>query len=621
MRYLISGGSKSFGAAQIFENIRFEVKDHQKVAIVGRNGCGKTTLLKIIAGIESLDRGEISKSRDMSIGYLAQTTFSDETKSVKEDLSSLFLKYKEMEAELQTMSEQMATDHSDKLMLNYANLQERYEMSGGYTYESEFHKLVTKFGFNLSDLERPLSTFSGGQKTRLAFVKMLMSKPDLLLLDEPTNHLDLETIEWLESYLVYYEKAVIIVSHDRMFMDRVVSSVYEIEYGEMEKYNGNYASFVEQKKNNVEKQQRAYAQQQKDIARLEELIEKYRYKKNKAAFAQSKIKYLDRMDRIVDPKNDTKTFKVAFEPKVRGGNDVLDVVDLEIGYDHVLSKVNFSLKRQDRLAVLGPNGVGKSTLLKTIVRQVDKLGGEYLFGHQIEIGYFDQELAQFSSDKTVIDEVWDEYPDLTQTQIRTALGRFLFTGDEVFKELRILSGGEKVRLSFVKLLLQKANFLVLDEPTNHLDLLGKEALEEALNQYEGTILFVSHDRYFISQVATSILELKEGVSSFHALSYKEFVVEEKDEVSNKTKVETSSKVEREQKNQLQRQVEKLEKEITKIHEEIEEVKQLQFNEEIYSDYEKMEELNKKLILLTNKVKSKEILWEEKLLEFEEKFAF
>lgn len=620
MRYLISGGSKSFGANQVFEDIRFEIKDKEKVAIVGRNGCGKTTLLKIIAGIENLDHGDISKSKDISIGYLAQTTFSDEEKTVKEDLSSLFTKFKDMENELQRLSEQMASDHSEKLMTSYANLQEEFEMSGGYTYESEFHTLVTKFGFSLEDLERPLSSFSGGQKTRLAFVKMLMSKPDLLLLDEPTNHLDLETIEWLESYLVYYEKAVIIVSHDRMFMDSVASIIYELEYGAMDKYVGNYSHFIEEKKNNVEKQQRAFARQQKEIARLEELIEKYRYKKNKAAFAQSKIKYLDRMDKIDDPRNDTKTFKATFEPKIRGGNDVLDVVDLEIGYDHVLSKVNFSLKRQDRLGVLGPNGVGKSTLLKTLVNQVDKLGGEYLYGHQIEIGYFDQELAQFSSDKTVIDEVWDEYPDLTQTEVRTALGRFLFTGEDVFKDLRVLSGGEKVRLSFVKLLLKKANFLVLDEPTNHLDLLGKEALEEALNLYEGTILFVSHDRYFISQVATSILELKEGVSQYHALTYREFATREKEIAAASVKTVTSSKQEREDRNQLQRKIEKLEKEITKLHEDVEEIKKLQFDEDIYNDYEKMDELNNKLHKIETTIIEKEREWEESLLEFEEKYA-
>ena len=365
----------------------------------------------------------------------------------------------------------MCEDHSDEVLNAYANVQTQFEELGGYTYRNEMMTIFTKFGFSESDLKRPISSFSGGQKTRLAFVKLLLSKPDVLLLDEPTNHLDLETIEWLEGYIKRYPKAVVLVSHDRMFLDDVADVIYEIEYGVMRRYPGNYTNYVNVKKSDIEQQKSAYARQQKEIQRMEELIEKFRYKKNKAAFAQSKIKYLERMDRIEDPKSDEKTFHVRFEPRTKGGKRVLEVKDLCIGYDHPLCTINLEIMQGNKVAIIGPNGKGKSTFMKTLMGQIPALSGSFLLGHQIEVGYFDQELAQFDSNQTVLEEVWNSFPELNRTQVRSALGCFLFSGEEVFKTVDCLSGGEKVRLSFVKLMLSHPNFLLMDEPTNHLDLI------------------------------------------------------------------------------------------------------------------------------------------------------
>ncbi|MEG0736546.1 MAG: ABC-F type ribosomal protection protein, partial [Longicatena sp.] len=526
MLYQIHKGSKYYGGNTIFEDIQFEIKNTEKIAVVGRNGCGKTTLLKSISGVESLDRGEIHASNDTSIGYLAQTTFSDEDALVQDELEHAFDHIKAMEKQLMALTDKMAMDHSEETLDAYAKLQQRFEELGGYTYHSELMSVFSRFGFIEEDLQRKISTFSGGQKTRLAFVKLLLSKPDILLLDEPTNHLDIDTIEWLENYVKRYPKAVVMVSHDRMFLDDVVDVVYEIEYGVMRRYPGNYTNYVNTKKSDIELQKSAYVRQQKEIERLETLIEKFRYKKNKAAFAQSKIKYLDRMDRIDDPKNDQRTFHARFEPKVRGGKRVLEVKDLEIGYDHPLCKVDLEVLQSQRIAIIGPNGMGKSTLMKTLMEQIPALAGSYLLGHQIEVGYFDQELAQFDSNNTVLEEVWNDYPDLTRTEVRTALGCFLFNGDDVFKTVDCLSGGEKVRLSFVKLMLSHPNFLMMDEPTNHLDLIGKEALEESLREYEGTMLFVSHDRYFISKLATAILVIDDGKAQFFPLTYSEYMNKE-----------------------------------------------------------------------------------------------
>lgn len=609
MRYQINKGSKSFGAQDVFENINFEVKEQEKVAIVGKNGCGKSTLLKIIAQEEDLDKGTIHKEKSTTIGYLAQTTFFDEDKTVEEDFEGVFETLHACEKHMHVLAEKMQSDTSDKILEEYAKVQSQFEELGGYTYKQEMVTIFTKFGFVIEDLKKSINQFSGGQKTRLAFVKLLLSKPDILLLDEPTNHLDLETIEWLEGYVKRYPKAVVMVSHDRTFLDNVVDVIYEIEYGIMRKFVGNYTHYVEVKKSDIERQKSAYARQQKDIQRLEELIEKFRYKKNKAKFAQSKIKYLDRMERIEDRKADESTFHASFSSQVKGGNHVLTLQDLEIGYDEVLAKVSFEMLRGQRIAIMGKNGTGKSTLVKTIMNKIPALGGSFLLGHQIEVGYFDQELAQFDSANTVIEELWNRFPDMDHSAIRNALGCFLFRGEEVFKEVSVLSGGEKVRLTLARLMLEHGNFLVMDEPTNHLDIVGKEALEESLKRYDGTVLFVSHDRYFINQIATGILYLEDGKATYHPLTYKEFVGKESVQPSVQETKEVSKK-EKPKHINYGREIGKLEKKIAQLEEELEGLRDLRYEPEFYQDSKKMADLDAQIDDVHNEINALLKLWEE-----------
>lgn len=612
MKYQIHKGSKYFGATTVFEHIQFEIRNTEKIAIVGRNGCGKTTLLKIIAEMESLDVGEVHKENQLSIGYLAQTTFSDDNKLVEEEMEAAFANVKELEKRLHELGERMSSDHSEEVLNAYANVQQRFEELGGYTYHSELLTIFTKFGFAPEDLKRPISSFSGGQKTRLAFVKLLLSKPDILLLDEPTNHLDIATIEWLEGYVKRYPKAVVLVSHDRMFLDDVVDVVYEIEYGIMRRYPGNYTNYVNVKKSDIEQQKSAYARQQKEIQRMEELIEKFRYKKSKAAFAQSKIKYLDRMERIEDPKSDEKSFHARFVPNVKGGKSVLEVQDLTIGYDCPLCTVNLEVMQSAKIAVIGPNGKGKSTFMKTLMRQIPPLGGSFLLGHQIEIGYFDQELAQFNSANTVLEEVWNDFPDLNRTEVRTALGCFLFSGDDVFKTVDCLSGGEKVRLSFVKLMLSHPNFLLMDEPTNHLDLVGKEALEESLKDYEGTMLFVSHDRYFISKLATAILVIDDGKATYYPLTYQEYMNKDKEPSADNSKQPKKKQEDNKPSRMINygKEISKLEKKIAAKEEELAALRELRFEPEYYHDYKKMQELDEKIDDVHNEIENLMQKWEE-----------
>ncbi|WP_075878245.1 ribosomal protection-like ABC-F family protein [Merdibacter massiliensis] len=610
MRYQINKGTKAYGASTIFQDIQFEIRNNEKIAVVGRNGCGKTTLLKIIAQEEELDSGSIHKENGIQIGYLAQTTFKDEEQSVRSEMERAFERVKQLEKELNAAAKQLEASADEKQLENYARIQEAFEEAGGYQWESEMMNIVTRFGFTKEDLQRKIKEFSGGQRTRLAFVKLLLSKPDILLLDEPTNHLDIETIEWLEGYVAHYPKAVVLVSHDRTFLDHVCDVVYEIEFGVMRRYPGNYTHYVETKKQDLEIQKSAYARQQKEIAHMEELIEKFRYKKNKAAFAQSKIKYLQRMDKIEDPQSDDVTFHAKFHVARRGGNRVLDIENLQIGYDHPLCNVNLQILQGQRVAVIGPNGHGKSTLMKTLMGQVRPLAGTFLFGHQIDIGYFDQELAQFDSTKTVLEEVWDSFPQLDRTQVRTALGSFLFTQDEVFKTIDCLSGGEKVRLSFVKLLLSQPNFLMLDEPTNHLDLLGKEALEESLENYEGTMLFVSHDRYFISKLATSILEIKDGKAVYYALTYDEYMQKDQQQPSIIEKEQEPAKKGYVRNFNYAKAVKQLEEKIAKKEEELESLRQLRFEPEYYHDFKKMNALDEQIDQVHLEIDHMMEQWEE-----------
>lgn len=611
MLYQLSKAKKSYGANSIFEDINFLVKNTEKIALVGRNGCGKTTFLRCITGEESFDQANINKKNGITIGYLSQKVFLQDEIKVKDELYKTYDYLFKLEKQIQELTLQMANNNDQEILDKYALLQEEYEEKGGYTWENELYSVLTKFGFKKEDLEKKVGTFSGGEKTRLAFVKLLLSKPDLLLLDEPTNHLDVDAIEWLEGYIKKYPKAVLLVSHDRMFLDHVVDVVYHMEFGSMKRYVGNYSAFVKARENDNERQQAAYERQQKDIKRLEMLIEKFRYKKNKAAFAQSKIKYLDRMEKIDPVLKEQKNFHAHFQARIKGGNQVLNVEHLKIGYDHPLKEVSFQVKRGDRLAIIGANGQGKSTLIKTLMHKIPALGGSFLFGHQIEKGYFDQQLAQFSSEKTVLEEVWDAYPDLDRTTIRSVLGQFLFSADDVFKQVSVLSGGEKVRLSLAKLLLQKANTLLLDEPTNHLDIPGKEALEEALKDFDGTIIFVSHDRYFIQQIANSILELGNKEDKFYPENYDGYLLAKKD-IHVKEEIELPKKLVKRKEiisvDTIKRKVRYYEEKISQKEEELTAMRELRFEPEYYQDYQKMNLLDQDIDDIHNELAHLEEEW-------------
>ena len=529
MLYQISNGAVAFGDDVILHSIDFEIRNTEKIAIIGRNGCGKTTLLKLISGeveMEKLDSDEsafIAKAGNPEIGYLKQIAFDDPDVTLEQEVRKCFVKMDERKAELARAAAELEHDYSDEKVARYTAMEEAFKDDGGYYYEKEYEVMIRKFGFSDDERKKPIRDFSGGQQTKIAFIKLLLSKPDILLLDEPTNHLDVTTIEWLEGYLKSYPKAVVVVSHDRMFLDNVVDVVYEIEYGTARRYPGNYTNFIARKKENYDKQMKDHIAQQKEIERLQRMVTRFKGKPTKTSMAQSKQKAIDRMVIIEAPdKYDNKTFHANFQPEKETGNDVLYTSELAIGYDHPLSVVSLDLKRGEKLGILGGNGLGKSTFLKTIVGKIPALSGEYRFGTNVQIGYFDQQMAMYTSNKTVLDDFWDEYPNLTETEARNALGAFLFSGDDVFKNVNMLSGGEKVRLALCKILKTRPNVLVLDEPTNHMDIVGKETLESMLKDYKGTLIFVSHDRYFVKKVATQLLVFEDGTTNLYQFGYEQY---------------------------------------------------------------------------------------------------
>nr|WP_308650394.1 ABC-F family ATP-binding cassette domain-containing protein [uncultured Agathobacter sp.] len=529
MLYQISNGAVAFGDDVILHSIDFEIRNTEKIAIVGRNGCGKTTLLKLISGeveMEKLDSDEsafIAKAGNPEIGYLKQIAFDDPDVTLEQEVRKCFVKMDERKAELARAAAELEHDYSDEKVARYTAMEEAFKDDGGYYYEKEYEVMIRKFGFSDDERKKPIRDFSGGQQTKIAFIKLLLSKPDILLLDEPTNHLDVTTIEWLEGYLKSYPKAVVVVSHDRMFLDNVVDVVYEIEYGTARRYPGNYTNFIARKKENYDKQMKDHIAQQKEIERLQRMVTRFKGKPTKTAMAQSKQKAIERMVIIEAPdKYDNKTFHANFQPEKETGNDVLYTSELAIGYDHPLSVVSLDLKRGEKLGILGGNGLGKSTFLKTIVGKIPALSGDYRYGTNVQIGYFDQQMAMYTSNKTVLDDFWDEYPNLTETEARNALGAFLFSGEDVFKNVNMLSGGEKVRLALCKILKTRPNVLVLDEPTNHMDIVGKETLESMLKDYKGTLIFVSHDRYFVKKVATQLLVFEDGTTNLYQFGYEQY---------------------------------------------------------------------------------------------------
>jgi ATP-binding cassette subfamily F protein 3 len=605
----ITNGCVAFGVKVVFSGIDFEVNKGEKIALVGRNGSGKTTLLKLIIGeyeLTKLDNGEdssITKSGNVDIGYLKQVTFEDESITLEDEVKKAYKNITEIENSLEKLLIEIETNPSGEALTKYSVLQERFKLLDGYSYKKEYEIAIKQFGFTEEDKAKQLSDFSGGQRTKIAFIRLLLSKPDILLLDEPTNHLDIDAIEWLEEYLKTYKNAVVIVSHDREFLDKTVSIVYELERGKITRYSGNYSDFAEKKRIDWEKQQKEYIFQQKEIARLSGLIERFRYKASKAAMAQSKLKQIEQMDIVEAPEvADTRSFYVNFEPEYRSVKLVLSAKDLVIGYDKPLSTISLDITRGEKVGILGGNGLGKSTFLKTIVNKLPPLSGKFFIGERVKIGYFDQRMAQYKSDKDVLDEFWDEFPKLTQTEVRSALGAFLFTGDDVFKPVNALSGGEKVRLELCKIFKRRPNFLILDEPTNHMDIISKETLEKKLKDYTGTLLFVSHDRYFIKQIATSVFVFEDDDTKLYPYGYEYYMeqaakktIEQKPSVIKEKKEKKGYTTPAKEKARREAKIKKLEENLAECDEKIAKLKSEINSDEVVSDYLRLTELHKELV--------------------------
>ncbi|ENI8293831.1 ABC-F family ATP-binding cassette domain-containing protein [Listeria monocytogenes] len=617
--------SKFFGAEVILDNIKLEVKTGDRIALVGRNGAGKSTLLKIIAGKMSYDGGTISKPKSVEIGYLAQNTGLESSKTIWDEMLSVFDSLRKMEADLRKMELRLGEpelyndpEKYQALMTDYDTLQHTFKESGGYTYEAEIRSVLNGLRFYPEDYEVEIASLSGGQKTRLALAKLLLAKQDILVLDEPTNHLDIETLAWLETYLQNYHGSLLIVSHDRYFLDKVVNQVYEISRTKIDYYKGNYSSFVNQKQAKLEQMWKEFDKQQKQIAKLEDFVARNIVRASTTKRAQSRRKQLEKMDVLGRPQGDEKAAHFGFQFEKQTGKDVLMVDQLSIGYakdKRIASNLTFEMKRQDSLALVGPNGIGKSTLLKTLIRDIPALSGEFHFGAGVKIGYYDQEQAKLTSNKTVLMELWDDYPELNEVNVRTTLGNFLFSDDDVLKNVQSLSGGEKARLALAKLTLLEANVLILDEPTNHLDIESKEVLEAALIDFEGTILFVSHDRYFINRIASKIVELASEKATVFLGDYdyyQEKLAEEKelarldaeDRRKKGEQVEATASVrklnyqeEKEQQKllrQRKRKLEEIEKSMEETDKKIAELELQLTNPEVFQDHEKSLEITQEL---------------------------
>ena len=539
--------SKSFDGEDIFTNVDFEVKTGERIGVVGRNGAGKSTLMKIIAGVEDYDSGHISKIKNLKMGYLTQQMTLDSNATVFEEMSKPFEHIKNMELLIKQETDWLAA-HADAYdtptyqahMEKYESLSNQFEQLEGYQYDSKIKTVLHGLNFNEDDFNKPINDFSGGQKTRLSLAQMLLNEPDLLLLDEPTNHLDLETTKWLEDYLRYFKGAIVIISHDRYFLDKIVTQVYDVALGSVKRYIGNYEQFIQQRDKYYEKRMQEYEKQQEEIKRLETFVEKNITRASTSGMAKSRRKTLEKIQRIDKPMIDARSANIQFGFDRNTGNDVMHIKQLEIGYDDtpITKPINMEVSKGDHIAIIGPNGVGKTTLIKTIAQRQRQLGGEVTFGANLKIGYYDQKQAEFKSNKTILDYVWDQYPNMNEKDIRAVLGRFLFVQDDVKKIINDLSGGEKARLQLALLMLQRDNVLILDEPTNHLDIDSKEMLEQALEHFAGTIIFVSHDRYFINQLANKVFDLDHDGGKMYLGDYQYYIEKTEEAAALKTKAES-----------------------------------------------------------------------------------
>ncbi|WP_301107101.1 ABC-F family ATP-binding cassette domain-containing protein [Sporosarcina sp.] len=631
----VNGLTKSFSGTDLLENVRLEVQHRDRVALVGRNGAGKSTLLKIIAGELSADEGDIIIPKDVQVGYLEQHSGINSELTIWDEVMTVFIPLRQMEARLRSLEQQMAdpsvyenTDSYTRVMTEYDELQVSFKEAGGYQFEADARSVLHGMRFYPEDFEKPVHLLSGGQKTRLALARMLLSKPDLLILDEPTNHLDIETLNWLERYLSAYEGAILIVSHDRYFLDKVVNTVYEVSRRKVTRYSGNYSAYLDEKAKNYERDQKMFEQEKDERAKLEEFIQKNIARASTSKMAKSRRKQLERRNWMDSPDGDEKSANFSFSLDRESGNDVLSLDDVKIGYgvEPVSKNIALRVYKGDRVAFVGPNGVGKSTLLKTIVKRNELLGGEIRYGTNVQFGYYDQNQATLIGTGTVLQEIWDDWPMMNEKDIRSLLGRFLFTGDDIEKLVTSLSGGEKARLSLAQLMLEKSNTLILDEPTNHLDLDSKEILENALDDFPGTILFVSHDRYFINRLATKVIELSEDGAVEYLGDY-DYYIEKKIEMAEiaaatmveqrakepSVKKEVAGKEFQRQERRLTRAIAEIEKKLEQFDTEINELQEQLLDPDLANDHVKLMDLQKQI----DEIQAKHDQQEEEWLNLQE----
>lgn len=634
--------SRLFGDDVLFENIQLDIQDKSRIALVGRNGAGKSTLLKMLAGIEEPDTGLVTKTRDLTIGYLDQHTGFESDKTIWEEMVSVFDYVQEMEKNLRQLEKDIADPniHDDEekyqqVLKDYDKLQHEFNEMNGYGYESEIKSVLHGFRFDESYFDVPIQNLSGGQKTRLALARLLLEKPNLLILDEPTNHLDIDTLNWLEGYLQGYRGAILMVSHDRYFLDKIVNEVYDISRRKISHYKGNYSKFLEMKAERLEQEEKEYEKQQDKIAKLEDFVARNIVRASTTKRAQSRRKQLEKMEKLEKPLGDEKSAHFLFKINRTSGREVLTLDDVAVGYDDLIlsEPINLALRKQEAIALVGPNGVGKSTLLKSIIGDIPFIKGTADIGHKVDIGYYDQEQGKLSGSQSVLEELWREHPTTPEKDIRTLLGSFLFSGEDAKKTINLLSGGEKARVALAKLAMQRDNFLILDEPTNHLDIDSKEVLENALIEYDGTLLFVSHDRYFINRIATGVLELSEEGSTYYHGNY-DYYIEKKEEEEERnalldgeqdnptkhmTEVKLSyeeSKERQKEQRKLERLVESLEVELQEMEEKIEAIQKEMEQPEVLEDHEQLLNLDKELKETYSKQETLLESWEHASLELE-----
>lgn len=625
MQINVSNISVEYDGTPVIYQADFVIHENEKIALIGRNGCGKTTLLKVLTGEVEYQKGEddapygIFTSGNPVIGFLKQTSNDDKSKTMFDEILDAYSSLIKIEKDVESALEDLQNDSCDQNVRRYSRLCEQFEREGGYTYKKEYLTAVKKFGFSNEDMQKPLCEFSGGQRTKISLLKLLLSKPDVLLLDEPTNHLDLEAIEWLENYLCAYKKSCVIVSHDRMFLDKIVNVVYEIEYGETKKYQGNYTSFTAQKQQAYDKALKDSIMRKKEIDRLSALVERFRYKANKAAMAQAKLKQIERIGEVGTPSNfDTATFKSNFQPERETVEKAVVLDKLVFGYDKPLGQINTIIKRGDKVGIIGQNGCGKSTLVKTIVHKIKALDGSATFGLHAQVGYFDQTSTQSFSTLTVLEDFQNEFSMLSNTEARSALGAFMLSGDDVFKRICDLSGGEKVRLALCKILRKKPNILILDEPTNHMDIIGKETLERLLSNYTGTVITVSHDRYFVNRVCNRLIVFDGGKVELFDGKYSDY--ESRKQVSDfandfvKTVDEKKKEKPVSQSKEAARRAHRisfLEEKMNALNEQISSLQNTMHNDQsVYSDYTKIAEIEEQISTLQSKLAPLEEEWLE-----------